>query len=202
MGISAYKFEYKSPSGVLEPITIAQWAEETLTGNELDACKLALARQEQFKSDLALFCKEYTDYTKNDLTQLYNPERYIDIPEHVIYRLYNITSVIIQYELNKAANAFGVDMSTIDEQLMARYLHNMRARALNKHLLWYIGSAPAGDPDTIVYTLLRFNGSNQVELGLDLTYPGMFDTVLNVPDPDWEKYWDLFLSDPNVVVVN
>ena len=202
MGISAYKFEYKSPNGISEPITIDQWADVNLTGNELIACKSALSRQEQFKSDLALFCKEYTNYTKDELTQLYDPSRYVDIPEHVIYRLYNITSVIINYELNKAAIAYNVDMTSIDETLMGRYLHNMRARALNKHLLWYIGSAPAGDPDGIVYTLLRFNGSNQVELGLDLTYPGMFDTAITVPDPDWEKYWDLFLSDPNVVLVN
>jgi hypothetical protein len=203
MPIPTYYFAYKNTDGSTVPITINDWATKTLTGTDLTSCQDALSRQAQFKSGLANYCKEYVfPYTSDNMRFIPGIPDYSQISESVIYRLYNFTDFIIEYAITHSAQKFGLDLSTIDPNILSRYKHTRKAQHLITFLQYYTG-VKTYEP---VHSLLKYDGSNVAELELDTNYgkmyPGIWDNPPVFPDMIWDKYWDMFLKDPNVTIVN
>lgn len=204
MFVPTYYFAYKNADGTANPITIEEWAAKVLTGAELTKCKETLARQTDFKNNLSTYCFEFVfPFTSNRRQKVRDFADYSEVSDSVIYRFYNFTDYLIEFELKHMADKFEVDLNSVDTTLLDRFRHTLKARILVRYLNWYI--AINGETYPPVHAILKYNGSNVSELRLDETYgtiyPGIWDNPPVFPDADWEKYWDQFLKDPNIVVV-
>jgi hypothetical protein len=203
--MSTYNFEYTSDNGISEPITLREWAFQTLPSDEFEKFNNAMIRQSTFKKDIANFCKEYTTYISDNMSQIIDPALLADINETVLYRIYNFVGAFVQSEFNKAAKMFNVSLELIDETLLSRYKHNLMARGIMKQITWYNRDidAEGRQRKLAVDNIILFDGTpgHAKELGLDLIYLDLFEAPMEFPDPDWEKYWDQFLADPHIKVV-
>jgi hypothetical protein len=205
MPVPLYYFSYKNADGTTYPITINEWAEKTLTGADLTNCRSALTRQSQFKTNLTGYLNEYVfPYTNDNQVRVANVPDYSELNEAVIYRFYNFTDYLIDFELNHLSKEFNIDMATIDSGILSRYKHTLKARLLTRYLNWYLGTNGASYPPT--HLILKYNGTNAAELGLTnpkfTGIPGLFTTPPVFPDTAWDQYWDKFLTDPNVSITN
>lgn len=200
----SYTYEYKNQNGTTDPISLREWAVNNLSADDLAKFNEAMVRQYKFKQDIESYCYEYSSYTNDTMTQIINPDTIRSIDDFALYRFYNFVGAFVNYELARATEMYNVSLSSIDETLLGRYKHNLMARGVVKQVTWYLGELDtAGVHKPVVFRILRFNGTPEHarELELDIAYPGLFDSPMVFPDMDWEKYLDMFLSDPNVIIV-
>jgi hypothetical protein len=192
-----YTTLYKNADGTTTPITLADWATKALTGDDLTACQNAITRQTQFRTTLASYATIPTwPMTNNDTTALdMSPAQ--KIADSALYCFYNFIDALVEYMVNDTAQKYNINLNSIDPNILSRWKQNRKANHLRKYCVLYGDNT---NPQPNIHALLKYNGSNAVELQLDKSYPGFFtSSPPTFLDQDWEKYQAKFLSDPNVV---
>lgn len=194
-----YTFLYTDVTGATSPITLEEWAANNLTPAEVIACQAAVARQVEFKANLANFATVYDyPFTSGVQTQI-DMSMLSGIPDNVLYRFYNVADYIIEFNIPKVCSAYSLDITQINADLLEKYKHTRKALLFKQFCVAWLDST---NPMPQVHRLLRYNGLNAVEQNLAKFYEGAFDgtNAPVFPDADWEKYQEMFLADPKVSI--
>lgn len=201
---TSYNFSYKDRYGLLSPVTIDEWATMTLTETELANYNTAKTFKDQFTFDQSTFFV-IKDFPYSSAQQakpiVVTPEAdFSDIDHSIIYKTYNFVSFLVNASINDATSRFSIDASAIPEDQLAGYKETLTAWIMMFIMRWSRYESDVRPVTNLSELVLRFNGTNAVELGLDKLFPILATTTLPFPDLNWEQWWDRFLADPSIVI--